>query len=158
MGGEFVLSRRFGYKDGIMGGNLWFMGEDQNTRSTLLCKLPKPLTPRKAWSRLSQRCQRVPVKLVASIHSFRKYIRKVLPYTKRKLGEKSGVPVGVNSIMEIIINGRDLETVAKATYNAFDATNTLPGLKLITAGNYGGRLGKSFIYLRPELNQAADAA
>ena len=60
--------------------------------------------------------------------------------------------------MEIIINGRDLETVAKATYNALDATSTLPGLQLITAGNYGGRLGKSFIYLRPELNQSAEAA
>ena len=26
MAGEFVLDRRFGYRDGLMGGNLWFMG------------------------------------------------------------------------------------------------------------------------------------
>src|SRR5436309_7522219 len=26
LSGEFVLDRRFGYRDGLMGGNLWFMG------------------------------------------------------------------------------------------------------------------------------------
>ena len=29
-----------------------------------------------------------------------------------------------------------------------------PGLVKISAGNYGGRLGKSFIYLRPERQPA----
>ena len=28
LGGEFVLDRRFGYRDGLMGGNLWFLGDD----------------------------------------------------------------------------------------------------------------------------------
>ena len=28
LGGEFVIDRRFGYRDGLMGGNLWFMGRD----------------------------------------------------------------------------------------------------------------------------------
>jgi formylmethanofuran--tetrahydromethanopterin N-formyltransferase len=27
MGGEFIIDRRFGYKDGIMGGNLWFFAD-----------------------------------------------------------------------------------------------------------------------------------
>src|SRR6185312_5057847 len=27
LGGEFVLDRRFGFRDGLMGGNLWFFGE-----------------------------------------------------------------------------------------------------------------------------------
>ncbi|HEX5103739.1 MAG TPA: formylmethanofuran--tetrahydromethanopterin N-formyltransferase, partial [Pirellulaceae bacterium] len=27
LGGEFVLDRRFGYADGLMGGNLWYFGE-----------------------------------------------------------------------------------------------------------------------------------
>jgi formylmethanofuran--tetrahydromethanopterin N-formyltransferase len=51
--------------------------------------------------------------------------------------------------MEIVINGSDLDSVAKATYAAIDAALGTPGLKRITAGNYGGRLGKSFIYLDP---------
>jgi len=28
LAGEFVIDRRFGYRDGLMGGNLWFFGTD----------------------------------------------------------------------------------------------------------------------------------
>src|SRR5262249_13976243 len=28
LGGEFVIDRRFGYREGLMGGNLWLMGRD----------------------------------------------------------------------------------------------------------------------------------
>src|SRR6266478_2531240 len=31
LGGEFVLDRRFGYRDGLMGGNLWFLGRDADS-------------------------------------------------------------------------------------------------------------------------------
>ena len=31
LGGEFFLSRRFGFRDGVMGGNLWFFGADEST-------------------------------------------------------------------------------------------------------------------------------
>src|SRR3954451_3451969 len=30
LSGEFVLDRRFGYRDGLMGGNLWFMGDAES--------------------------------------------------------------------------------------------------------------------------------
>jgi formylmethanofuran--tetrahydromethanopterin N-formyltransferase len=56
----------------------------------------------------------------------------------------------VASITEIIINGRDLETVRRATHAAIDSAIDTPGLLRISAGNYGGRLGRNFIYLRPE--------
>ena len=56
----------------------------------------------------------------------------------------------MNSISEIIINGYDLDTVACATQAAIEAAKETPGLIRISAGNYGGRLGKNFIYLRPE--------
>jgi formylmethanofuran--tetrahydromethanopterin N-formyltransferase len=65
------------------------------------------------------------------------------------LGEASGVPAGVNSIMEIIINGCDLASIAAATQAAIHASVDTPGLLTISAGNYNGRLGKSFIYLDP---------
>jgi len=57
--------------------------------------------------------------------------------------------------MEIIINGRDLPAIATATQAAIAAAAETPGLLRISAGNYGGRLGKSFIYLRPELHPTA---
>jgi formylmethanofuran--tetrahydromethanopterin N-formyltransferase len=49
--------------------------------------------------------------------------------------------------MEIVINGGSLKSVADATYAAIDAAMSAPGLVKISAGNYNGRLGKSFIYL-----------
>ena len=52
--------------------------------------------------------------------------------------------------MEIIINGADLDKVAQATYAAIDAALTVKDLQKIRAGNYGGRLGKSFVYLHPD--------
>ena len=36
-----------------------------------------------------------------------------------------------------------------ATRAAVAAARDMPGLMRISAGNYGGRLGKSFIYLDP---------
>jgi formylmethanofuran--tetrahydromethanopterin N-formyltransferase len=51
--------------------------------------------------------------------------------------------------MELIINGRDLKTLVEATQAAIKAAIDTPGLIKISAGNYGGRLGKSFIYLNP---------
>ena len=60
----------------------------------------------------------------------------------------------MTSVQEIIINGRDLPTIVKATQAAIAASVETPGLLKISAGNYGGRLGKSFVYLHPEKQPA----
>jgi len=77
------------------------------------------------------------------------------PTLREKLGPRSKLPSGVNAVMEVIINGRDLETIAAATHRAIAAAVDTPGLVKISAGNYGGRLGKSFIYLHPERQASA---
>lgn len=152
LGGEFFLSRRFGFADGIMGGNLWFLGfsEESAIEAADLAAQAADLAPgvittfpggvaasaSKAGSSYKF--------LIAS--TFAEYC----PTLKVKLGEKSLVPDGVVSIMEIIVNGSSLETVAEATYRAIDAALQVDGLHSISAGNYGGRLGKSFIYLHPD--------
>ena len=53
------------------------------------------------------------------------------------------------------VNGKDLEAVTAATHAAIDAALGTPGLVKISAGNYDGRLGKTFIHLRRDRN--ADA-
>ncbi len=152
MGGEFYLTRRFGFRDGVMGGNLWFMATSEEAAIDAAeraaaaanacddCVLTFPggvaASASKAGSRYSF--------LIASTYA------EYCPTLKKKLGEASRVPEGVQSIMEIVINGSHLEAVAQATYAAIDAALPTPGLVRITAGNYGGRLGKSFIYLYPE--------
>jgi formylmethanofuran--tetrahydromethanopterin N-formyltransferase len=152
LGGEFVLDRRFGFRDGIMGGNLWFMGKTVDaaieatergvaavaaTPGVVMC-FPGGIaaSASKAGSRYSF--------MVAS--TFAEYC----PTLRGRAGVESRVPEGVASIMEIVINGRDLDTVAAATHAAIAASRDTPGLVRITAGNYGGRLGKTFIYLRPK--------
>jgi formylmethanofuran--tetrahydromethanopterin N-formyltransferase len=57
--------------------------------------------------------------------------------------------MGVASVQEIIINGCDLPTIVRATQAAITASRDVTDLLTISAGNYGGRLGKSFIYLDP---------
>ena len=151
MGGEFVLDRRFGYDDGIMGGNLWFMG------STEEAAIEAAERAAEAVDEVHGVITTFPGGVAASASKagskysflFASTYEKFCPTLKQKLGDESGVPDGVTSIMEIIINGRDLDTVARATYSAIERCMHTPGLVKVTAGNYGGRLGKSFIYLHP---------
>lgn len=75
---------------------------------------------------------------------------KFCPTLQEKLGEEAGLPEGVGAVMEIIMNGRDIPSIFQATQAAIEASKDSPGLVKISAGNYNGRLGKSFIYLHPE--------
>ena len=149
LSGEFVMDREFGFADGIMGGNLWFLGETADAAldagaaavaavracEGVIAPFPGGLagSASKAGSKYSF--------LIASTFA------EWCPTLKDELGDKSLVPDGVTSIQEIIINGRDLDAVKAATYAAIDAAKETPGLVAIRAGNYGGRLGKSFIPL-----------
>lgn len=157
LGGEYVMERRFGFRDGIMGGNLWFLGNSVDAALEaaergvvavadtpgVIMSFPGGIagSASKAGSRYKF--------LIAS--TFAEYC----PTLQESLGEQSRVPAGVRSIMEIVINGHDLETVSRATQAAIQASVETPGLVRITAGNYGGRLGKNFIYLHPRQDPSA---
>ncbi len=156
MGGEFFLSRRFGYANGIMGGNLWFMGESEDAALAAaqrgveaITGCPDTITPFPGGiaASASKAGSKYPF-LIAS--TFAEYC----PSLKSKLGAATRVPEGVASIMEIVINGSTLDAVARATHSAIEAARCTPGLVKISAGNYGGRLGKSFIYLRQDRHAA----
>jgi formylmethanofuran--tetrahydromethanopterin N-formyltransferase len=152
LAGEFVIDRRFGYTPGLMGGNLWFMGATEDAAllaaeraSAAAAQVPGVIQPfpggiaasgSKAGSRYS-------FSIASTFEAF-------CPTLRQRLGEASRVPPGVHSIMEIILNGRDLSTIEAATQAAIAGSVDTPGLVRISAGNYGGRLGKNFIYLHPE--------
>jgi formylmethanofuran--tetrahydromethanopterin N-formyltransferase len=156
LGGEFVIDRRFGFRDGLMGGNLWFMGRDldaallaaeRGVAAVRGCKgviMPFPGGIAASGSKAGSRYKFA----VASTYE------AFCPTLRDKLGEQSRVPAGVGSIMEIIINGHDLAAISTATHAAIAASVETPGLVKISAGNYGGRLGKSFIYLQPRTEPA----
>ena len=158
LGGEFVVDRRFGYREGLMGGNIWYFGKDVDSALAAaergvraIEKMPGVIMPfpggvagsgSKAGSRYSF--------TVASTYE------KFCPTLRERLGEKSGLPEGVGSVMEIIIDGRDLKSIIDATQAAIAASVETRHLVRISAGNYGGRLGKSFIYLHPDKQPPLD--
>jgi formylmethanofuran--tetrahydromethanopterin N-formyltransferase len=156
LSGEFVIERRVGYREGLMGGNLWFFGA---TADGALMAADRAA---KAASQVPGVCLPFPGGVAASgskagsRYSFTiaSTYGEYCPTLREKLGEKSRLPAGVVSVQEIIINGRDLSTIIQATRAAIAASDQTPGLLTISAGNYGGRLGKSFIYLHPEKQPA----
>ena len=151
MGGEFFLTRRFGFDNGIMGGNLWFMAADQDSAILAAergaeavdqcedCVMTFPGGIAASASKAGSQYKF----LIASTYA------EFCPTLRDHPSVESRLPGGVESIMEIVINGSSLDAVAKGTYAAIDAALGTPGLIKISAGNYGGRLGKSFIYLDP---------
>lgn len=152
LGGEFVIDRRFGFRDGLMGGNLWFLGDSVDSAllaaeqaAAAAAMIPGVILPFPGGIAASG--SKAGSKYKFSIAST---YEKFCPTLRDQLGEQSGVPAGVASIMEIIINGRDLECIIAATQAAIRASVDTQGLVKISAGNYGGRLGKNFIYLHPE--------
>ncbi|NOR60284.1 MAG: formylmethanofuran--tetrahydromethanopterin N-formyltransferase, partial [Methanosarcinales archaeon] len=55
--------------------------------------------------------------------------------------EGSNVPADVNGIYEIVINGLDAKVISEAMLAGIKAAVQIPGMKKITAGNFGGNLG-----------------
>jgi len=59
----------------------------------------------------------------------------------------SALPVDVNSVLEIVINGLDAPSIAAAMQAGIDAA-CREGVVSISAGNYGGKLGPHHFHLR----------
>jgi formylmethanofuran--tetrahydromethanopterin N-formyltransferase len=152
LGGEFVLDRRLGYADGLMGGNLWFFGETEDAA----------LAAAEAGVVAVQACPGVIMPFPGGIagsgskagskykFAFASTYEKFCPKLASDPKANTALPENVRSVMEIIINGHDLASIIRATQAAIAAAVNTPGLLKISAGNYGGRLGKSFIYLHPD--------
>jgi formylmethanofuran--tetrahydromethanopterin N-formyltransferase len=152
LSGEFLVERRCGWADGLMGGNLWFFGAtaeaalDAATAAAAAASatpgviLPFPGGVAASGSKAGSKYKFA----VASTYA------EYCPTLRGKQGVNSRLPHEVASVQEIIINGSDLPTIVTATQAAIAAARNVPGLLTISAGNYGGRLGKSFIYLHPD--------
>jgi formylmethanofuran--tetrahydromethanopterin N-formyltransferase len=151
LSGEFVIERRCGWADGLMGGNLWLLGATADAALEAADRaakaagevpgvsLPFPGGVAASGSKAGSRYKFT----VASTYA------EYCPTLRGKPGVESKLPEGVVSLQEIIINGQDLPTIAAATQKAIAAARDVPDLLRVSAGNYGGRLGKSFVYLDP---------
>jgi formylmethanofuran--tetrahydromethanopterin N-formyltransferase len=59
----------------------------------------------------------------------------------------SALPEGVQSVLEIVVDGTDAASVSRAMRVGIDAA-CREGVVAISAGNYGGKLGPHHFHLR----------
>jgi formylmethanofuran--tetrahydromethanopterin N-formyltransferase len=59
----------------------------------------------------------------------------------------TALPDGVNSVLEVVLDGLDAAVISRAMRAGIDAA-CRPGVRAISAGNYGGKLGPYHFHLR----------
>jgi formylmethanofuran--tetrahydromethanopterin N-formyltransferase len=157
MDGEFVCEETFGIVRGVAGGNFFVIGTDQSAtlaaaesavaamRAVPGVALPFPGGMARSGSKLGARYKG----LVASTND---------AYCPTLRGRtRSSLPEGANAVYEIVFNGLSLAAVETATRVGVEAA-CRPGVLRITAGNYGGKLGKYRVQLHAVLDGVATPA
>jgi formylmethanofuran--tetrahydromethanopterin N-formyltransferase len=147
MMGDFIVERYLGYARGIMGGNIWLMCETQDAALeagdkaiNAINRVNGVITPFNICSAGSKPETNYPEIGPTTNHPY-------CPTIKGRIKD-SKVPEEVNSIPEIVINGVSINAVKKAMKAAIDNVQNVKGLLKISAGNFGGKLGRHHIYLR----------
>jgi formylmethanofuran--tetrahydromethanopterin N-formyltransferase len=145
---NFLIERELGYARGVMGANFWFMCKTKRVvmdsgRKALdaIHQIPGVITPFDVCSAGSKPETNFPLIGPTTNHPYCSTL-------KERLGAESRVPDGVKYIPEIVINGTSMEAVKKAMKAGIRSASKVDGVVRISAGNYGGKLGKHRIYLR----------
>lgn len=148
MDGEFVCEDRFGTIKGVAGGNLLVCAVDQSqallaadAAANAIRELPDVALPFpggivRSGSKVGSRYK----KLKASTNDA--YCPTLIANTRTEL------PAGTGAVYELVIDGLSVDAVRNAMRAGLHAASKCSGLTLITAGNYGGKLGKHHYYLR----------
>ncbi|MHA1695250.1 MAG: formylmethanofuran--tetrahydromethanopterin N-formyltransferase [Candidatus Helarchaeota archaeon] len=147
MGYDFLIERFINFKSGIMGGNLWFFCDSIDSAleageiavDTIL-QINGAITSFNICSAGSKVETNYPEIGPTTNHWFCPTLKDVIPDSK--------VPDGIKSIPEIVINGTSLDIVKDAMRQSIENVKDVNGLKIISAGNFGGKLGPYKIYLR----------
>lgn len=149
---DFKIERFLGYGRGVMGGNFWYMCRTKRAvleagKKALksISQVDGVITPFDICSAGSKPETKFPQIGPTTNHPY-------CPSLKDRLGAESKVPEGVRYIPEIVINGLTLESVREAMKVGIKAVLNVNGVVRVSAGNYGGKLGKYKIYLREVLS------
>jgi formylmethanofuran--tetrahydromethanopterin N-formyltransferase len=144
MDGEFLVEEAFGVQDAIGGGNFLILGSDPGAvlaaaeaaveamRKVRGAILPFPGGIVRSGSKVGAKRYK---NMVASTNE------AYCPTVRGRVGVASALPDGVNSVLEIVVDGLDRPAIERALGVGIDAA-CRPGVIEISAGNYGGRLGK----------------
>jgi formylmethanofuran--tetrahydromethanopterin N-formyltransferase len=157
MEGEFLVQEKFGMIKGIGGGNFLILARSAdaaleaaeaavermaNRRGVIL---PFPGGIVRSGSKVGSR--RIRTMIASTNDAFCPTLRAVT---------ETQLPEGVNSVLEIVLNGTNAEVIAAAMRAGIDAA-CRDGVVAITAGNYGGKLGPHHFPLRKIMNDGAEA-
>jgi len=149
MEGEFLVQESFGVQRAIGGGNFLILAASQALalgaaeaavdvmRTVPGVVLPFPGGIVRAGSKVGARRYK---SMIASTND------AYCPTLRGRPGVESQVPVGANSVLEIVVDGLDRPAIENALRLGIEAA-CRPGVVEISAGNYGGKLGKHHFHL-----------
>jgi formylmethanofuran--tetrahydromethanopterin N-formyltransferase len=153
MEGEFLVQESFGIQKAIGGGNLLILAE--HAAAALAAAeaavdamrvpgviLPFPGGIVRAGSKVGAKKYK---NMVASTND------AYCPTLRGRSGVESQLPAAVNSVLEIVVDGLDRLAIEQSL-RAGLAAACRPGVVEITAGNYGGKLGKHHFHLHALLS------
>ena len=150
MEGEFLVQEAFGVQKAIGGGNFLILAKDQDAalaaaeaavvvmRKVRGVVLPFPGGIVRAGSKVGAKRYK---KMIASTND------AYCPTLRGRSGVESEMPESVNAVLEIVVDGLDRPAIEMALRAGIDAA-CRPGVVQISAGNYGGKLGKHHFHLR----------
>ncbi|PYR22482.1 MAG: formylmethanofuran--tetrahydromethanopterin N-formyltransferase [Acidobacteria bacterium] len=160
MEGEFLVQEAFGVEKAIGGGNFLVLARDQDAalgaaeaavgvmRKVRGVVLPFPGGIVRAGSKVGAKHYK---KMVASTND------AYCPTLRGRDGVTSELPEDVSSVLEIVVDGLNRHAIECAMRAGIDAA-CRPGVVEITAGNYGGKLGKHHFRLHTILSDPGAAA
>jgi formylmethanofuran--tetrahydromethanopterin N-formyltransferase len=149
MEGEFLVQEAFGVQKAIGGGNILILASDPDAalsaaeaavdamRRVRGVILPFPGGIVRSGSKVGARHYK---KLIASTND------AYCPTLRGRIGVTSALPPDVNAVFEIVVDGLDASAIEHALRAGIEAA-CRPGVVEITAGNYGGKLGKHHFHL-----------
>ena len=146
MDGEFIVEDRFGVQKGVGGGNFLLLG------SELSATLQAAERAIEAMRKVQGVIMPFPGGVVrsgskvASRYKFLNASSNTAFCPSLRGAVKSDLPDGVGAVLEIVVDGLTPEAVGEAMRVGIRAACG-PGVVKISAGNYGGKLGKHHFYL-----------
>jgi len=153
MEGEFLIEETFGMLKGVGGGNFLILAEDADAALAAaeaavnaMTSLPGVILPFpggvvRSGSKVGSKRYK---NMVATTNDpFDPTLRAIT---------QSQLAAGVNSVLEIVLDGTDAPSIAAAMRAGIPAA-CRPGVNAITAANFGGKLGPHHFHLRKIMSE-----
>lgn len=150
MSGDFLVEDKFGYKDGVAGGNFFIIANSKmsgliaaEVAVDAIGAVPNVITPFPGGMVASGS------KVGCNSYDFLDAsTNEKMCISLKEKGLESNIREDAHGVFEIVIDGADEESVRAAMKAGIEAACTVDGVLEIDAGNFGGNLGAYKINLQ----------